>query len=57
MTTWTAPDLTPDELDAVRQIVEGEYRPWCPDRPNGEIKRGETKAKRPAEKTLFCHNE
>ena len=25
--SWTAPDLKPAELDALRQILEGEYRP------------------------------
>jgi hypothetical protein len=25
MTTWTDPDATPDELDALRQILDGEY--------------------------------
>lgn len=51
--TWTAPDLLPEELDALRQILEGEYRPWCRDRPNARDEPAEAKAKTMKPTPLF----
>jgi hypothetical protein len=46
--SWTDPDATPAQLDALRQILEGEYRPWCRERANA---RAVTEAKPNAKTT------
>jgi hypothetical protein len=51
--TWTDPEATPAQLDALRQILEGEYRPWCRERANARDEPAATKAKATRSTPLF----